>query len=75
MLLMVLEDDDVPKVVETVMEAARTGNIGDGRIFVTDVLDAYTIRTGKGGYERRLVAIIRRALVPETKKAARSGSA
>jgi nitrogen regulatory protein PII len=49
MLLMVLEDEDVPKVVETVMEAARTGNIGDGRIFVTDVLDAYTIRTGERG--------------------------
>jgi nitrogen regulatory protein PII 1 len=49
MIMMVLNDEDVPKVVETIMEAARTGNIGDGRVFVMDVLDAYTIRTGERG--------------------------
>ena len=32
------------------MEAARTGKVGDGKIFVSDVSDAYRIRTGENGY-------------------------
>ena len=46
-LMVVVRDDDVPKAVEAVMQAARTGHPGDGRIFVTDVNKTYTIRTGK----------------------------
>lgn len=46
-LLVVVKDDDVSKVVEAVTAAARTGHPGDGRIFVSDVTAAYTIRTGK----------------------------
>ena len=49
MLMVVVEDGDVPNVLEAVMEGARTGNYGDGKVFVTEVLDAYTIRTGEKG--------------------------
>ncbi len=49
MLMLVVEDGEVPKVLEAVMEGARTGNYGDGKVFVTEVLEAYTIRTGERG--------------------------
>src|SRR6185503_14115591 len=47
MLFIVVEDKDAPRVVETITRHARTGNFGDGRIFLTDVEETYTIRTGK----------------------------
>ena len=47
MFIMVVEDKDAPKVIETIQTHARTGNFGDGKIFVSDVKEAYTIRTGK----------------------------
>ena len=47
MLLMVVEDEHKDKVIQTIMESARTGKYGDGRIFVNPVEEAYTIRTGK----------------------------
>lgn len=43
----------VPEVVQTIVEGARTGNIGDGKIFVTPVEEAVRIRTGERG-ERAL---------------------
>ncbi len=46
-LLLVVEDEQVPKVVQAIQKGARTGHPGDGRIFVSDVDSAYTIRTGK----------------------------
>jgi nitrogen regulatory protein PII 1 len=46
-LLLVVEDDQVQKAVGAIQEGARTGHPGDGRIFVTDVESAYTVRTGK----------------------------
>ncbi|VVB96850.1 putative nitrogen regulatory PII-like protein [uncultured archaeon] len=49
MLMLVVEDVDVPKAVNVIQNSARTGNIGDGKIFVTDVLEAYTVRTGTQG--------------------------
>ena len=36
-------------VIETVSQAARTGQLGDGKIFVSDVLEAVKIRTGERG--------------------------
>ena len=36
-------------VVQAVMEAARTGNVGDGKIFVTPVENAWRIRKGEEG--------------------------
>ena len=38
-------------VIETIMEAARTGSIGDGKIFVTPVEEVIRIRTGERGEE------------------------
>ncbi|MCA9557659.1 MAG: P-II family nitrogen regulator [Myxococcales bacterium] len=43
----------VPEVVDTIVEGAATGNIGDGKIFVTPVEEAVRIRTGERG-ERAL---------------------
>ena len=45
----VVLDEDLPKVVVAVTRAARTGNIGDGKIFVYEVEDAVRIRTGESG--------------------------
>jgi nitrogen regulatory protein PII len=42
-------DDKAAKVVEVITESARTGKIGDGKIFVTDVEDVIRIRTGEKG--------------------------
>ncbi len=39
------------KVVETIVKAAQTGKIGDGKIFVTDLKDIIRIRTGDKGRE------------------------
>jgi len=41
----------VEKVVETISNAARTGRIGDGKIFVIPVEDVIRIRTGERGPE------------------------
>lgn len=43
------DDDQVSQVVEAVMTAARTGKIGDGKIFVSTVDQVYRIRTGEMG--------------------------
>jgi nitrogen regulatory protein P-II 1 len=45
----VVADEDVDKLVQTVVNVARTGNIGDGKIFVSSVEDAIRIRTGETG--------------------------
>lgn len=46
-LMLVVEEDRVPEVVRTIETTARTGNIGDGKVFVTPVEQAWTIRTGR----------------------------
>ena len=46
---LVVSDKMVDKVVETIMKAANTGKIGDGKIFVMQVEDAVRIRTGEKG--------------------------
>ena len=45
----VCEDSLAERAVEAIVTAARTGRIGDGKIFVTDVLEAVRIRTGERG--------------------------
>lgn len=47
----VVDDDMVDKVVETIMNAARTGKIGDGKIFVQPVEQVIRVRTGETGSE------------------------
>lgn len=49
MIDLVVTDDLVDDVVRTVIETARTGQSGDGRVFVIPVDEAYTIRTRCGG--------------------------
>ena len=45
----VVKDDQVDDVIEAVVDATQTGELGDGKIFVTEVLDAIRIRTGERG--------------------------
>lgn len=45
----IVSDELVSKVVETIAEAAKTGRIGDGKIFVTPVEEIIRIRTGERG--------------------------
>ncbi len=47
----VIEDDQVEMVVEKIMGASRTGEIGDGKIFVSPVDEIYRIRTGESNME------------------------
>jgi len=47
----VLEDSMVDRAVEAIMQAAKTGRIGDGKIFITTVEDVIRIRTGERGNE------------------------
>ncbi|MBL4863605.1 MAG: transcriptional regulator [Rhodobiaceae bacterium] len=47
----VLEDETVEKAVEAIQNAARTGRIGDGKIFISTVEEAIRIRTGETGTE------------------------
>ncbi len=44
-------DDIAEQVIEAISEAARTGKIGDGKIFVTELTQAIRIRTGETGSE------------------------
>ncbi|PIQ83603.1 MAG: nitrogen fixation protein NifD [Candidatus Omnitrophica bacterium CG11_big_fil_rev_8_21_14_0_20_63_9] len=46
-LMLVVKDEEAPKAVEAILASAKTGHPGDGRIFVSAVKEAYTIRTGK----------------------------
>lgn len=49
MLMMVVDDEKLESAVKIIEDSARTGNIGDGKIFVNTVEEAYTIRTGQRG--------------------------
>jgi nitrogen regulatory protein P-II 1 len=50
-LELVVSDDDAPKAIDKITEIARTGNIGDGKIFVTSLSEVIRIRTGETGGE------------------------
>ncbi len=45
----VVKDEDVDKIVKAITEAAKTGKIGDGKIFVSDIIDVIRIRTDETG--------------------------
>jgi nitrogen regulatory protein P-II 1 len=45
----VVKDPDVKQAVDLIMAAARTGNIGDGKIFIIPVENAIRVRTGEQG--------------------------
>ena len=46
-----MEDDQVDMVVDKIIVAARTGEIGDGKIFITPVDQVVRIRTGEKNFE------------------------
>lgn len=48
-LEVVLQDSDVERAVETIIQTARTGNIGDGKIFIMPVEEVIRVRTGERG--------------------------
>ena len=48
-LELAVDDEQVERVVEAIIETARTGQIGDGKIFVLDLGQAVRIRTGEAG--------------------------
>ena len=48
-LELVVSDGDTQKALDTIIDHARTGNIGDGKIFVTPVANAIRVRTGEQG--------------------------
>ncbi len=50
-LEIVVKEDLAPKVVETIINTARTGRIGDGKVFVFPVEEVVRIRTGERGEE------------------------
>ncbi len=43
----VVDEKDAAEVIDTVIKAARTGQVGDGKIFVSQLLDVIRIRTGE----------------------------
>jgi len=45
----VIDDDLVPQALEAIQNAARTGGVGDGKIFVSPIDDVIRIRTGESG--------------------------
>jgi len=45
----VVSDDFLEKTVDTILESAYSGNVGDGKIFVSEILEAYRIRTKEKG--------------------------
>ncbi len=47
----VVEDDMLERAVEAILQAAHTGRIGDGKIFVSTIEEAIRIRTGEKGAE------------------------
>ncbi|MBV8938420.1 MAG: P-II family nitrogen regulator [Alphaproteobacteria bacterium] len=51
MIVVVVPDALVEKTVETIIAVARTGRIGDGKIFITHVEEVIRIRTGEKGEE------------------------
>ncbi len=46
---LVVRDDDTERALGIIIEHARTGNIGDGKIFITPVANAIRVRTGEQG--------------------------
>ncbi len=49
LLMMVIDDEEETRVIDIIKEKARTGFIGDGKIFISAVERAYTVRTGEEG--------------------------
>ncbi len=51
LISIVLPDSNLEKTVDTILKAAKTGEIGDGKIFISNIEESYRIRTGEKGDE------------------------
>ncbi len=47
MLILVVEDQECARAVRAIEESAQTGHPGDGKVFIQEVREAYTVRTGQ----------------------------
>lgn len=56
MLTIVVRTKNAQKTIDAILASARTGEVGDGRIFVSEVLDTYSIRTGEKGDRTLFIA-------------------
>ncbi|MBX3111660.1 MAG: P-II family nitrogen regulator [Fimbriimonadaceae bacterium] len=48
-IVVVVNDEDLDAALEAIVEAARSGEVGDGKVFVSDILDVVRVRTGERG--------------------------
>ena len=48
-LELVVADADTDRIIQAIIKAAKTGSVGDGKIFVSDIRDVVKIRTGERG--------------------------
>lgn len=51
LLMITCKDSDVKKIVNIIIKKGRTGNIGDGKIFISSIEEAITVRTAESGEE------------------------
>ena len=49
LLLLVIEDEKLDEAISVILESAKTGTMGDGKVFVTEVEEAYTVSKGTKG--------------------------
>ena len=49
MVSIIVRDKNLEKTVNAILNSAKTGNIGDGKIFISDIIESYRIRTGEKG--------------------------
>ena len=49
LLLLVIEDEKLYEAISVILESAKTGTMGDGKVFVTEVEEAYTVSKGTKG--------------------------
>ena len=51
MLEILADDDQVPLIVDVILKSANTGKVGDGKIFISPVIEVQRIRTGEHGVD------------------------
>lgn len=49
LLLLVIEDEKLDEAISIILDSAKTGTMGDGKLFVTEVEEAYTVSKGTKG--------------------------
>ena len=49
MLILIIADDKLEETINTIIQVAQTGEVGDGKIFVSDIEECIRIRTGERG--------------------------